>query len=282
MKFGIREVCNIAFKAKSNGTKMGTKVFKKDEVVIFFDSAKTSSLTGSSTEVAAQGGRGNPKLITWEGEKEIVFTFEEALISPIGMAILTGANLIDKSEFYHQVRLRAVATEANKLNIEAEVHEIGGLSATINDSTLVDEDGKPTGSPQEQAGSLFVYKEDGTEVTGITVAGNVISATTGIEAGDIYTVDGYVKVMGSTISIEANKFSDYFYIEAETLFRQEADGVDKAAQIIIPKGKVKSNFEFTMANSGDPSTFAFEVTALEDFTKFDRTKKVQAVINIIE
>lgn len=276
MKFGIREVCNIAFKAKSNGTKMGTKVFKQDEVVIFFDSAKTSSLSGSSTEVAAQGGRGNPKLITWEGEKEIVFTFEEALISPIGMAILTGANLIDKSEFYHQVRLRAVATEANKLDIEAEVHEIGGLSATINDPAAVD------ASPEAKAGALFVYKEDGTEVTGITVEGNVISATAGIAVGDIYTVDGYVKVMGSTISIEANKFSDYFYIEAETLFRQEADGVDKAAQIIIPKGKVKSNFEFTMANSGDPSTFAFEVTALEDFTKFDRTKKVQAVINIIE
>lgn len=276
MKFGIREVCNIAFKAKSNGTKMGTKVFKKDEVVIFFDSAKTSSLSGSSTEVAAQGGRGNPKLITWEGEKEIVFTFEEALISPIGMAILTGANLIDNSEFYHQVRLRAVATEENKLDIEAEVHEIGGLSATINDPAA------EGASAEAKAGALFVYKEDGTEVTDITVEGNVISATAGIAVGDIYTVDGYVKVMGSTISIEANKFSDYFYIEAETLFRQEADGVDKAAQIIIPKGKVRSNFEFTMANSGDPSTFAFEVTALEDFTKFDRTKKVQAVINIIE
>lgn len=277
MKFGIREVCNIAFKARSEGTKMGTKVFKKDEVVIFFDSAKTSSLSGSSTEVAAQGGRGNPKLITWEGEKEIVFTFEEALISPIGMAILTGANLIDdNSGYYHQVRLRAVATEANKLDIEAEVHEIGGLSATINDPAAVD------ASPEAKAGALFVYKEDGTEVTDITVAGNVISAAAGIEVGKIYTVDGYVKVAGSTISIEANKFSDYFYIEAETLFRQEADGVDKAAQIIIPKGKVKSNFEFTMANSGDPSTFAFEVTALEDFTKFDRTKKVQAVINIID
>jgi hypothetical protein len=33
------------------------------------DSAKTSTLEGKATTVYAEGGRGNSKLIAWEGEK---------------------------------------------------------------------------------------------------------------------------------------------------------------------------------------------------------------------
>jgi hypothetical protein len=37
-----------------------------------------------------------------------------------------------------------------------------------------------------------------------------------------------------------------------------------------------------MANSGDPSTFTFTMDAFPDYTKFDRTKKVMAAIQIID
>lgn len=66
MKFGVREICNVTFKAK-NEMKIGNRIFEKDEPVIYFDSAKTSTVEGSTTTVYARGGRGNPKLVTWEG-----------------------------------------------------------------------------------------------------------------------------------------------------------------------------------------------------------------------
>ena len=61
----------------------------------FFDTLKTSSLEGAATTVYAQGGKGNSRLVAWEGERTITFTMEDALISPAGFMILSGAGLVD-------------------------------------------------------------------------------------------------------------------------------------------------------------------------------------------
>ena len=55
-----------------------------------------------------------------------------------------------------------------------------------------------------------------------------------------------------------------------------------AATFIIPKVKIQSNFTFSMASSGDPSTFTFTMDAFPDYTKFDKTKEVLFVLQIIE
>ena len=96
MKFGVREICDVVLKAKA-AQKVGNKVFYKNEPVCYFDSLKTSSMEGAATTVYAQGGRGNARLVAWEGERTVTFTMEDALISPIGFMILSGAGLIEAS-----------------------------------------------------------------------------------------------------------------------------------------------------------------------------------------
>ena len=96
MKFGVREICDVVLKAKAI-QKVGNKVFYKDEPVLYFDSLKTSSMEGAATTVYAQGGRGNSRLIAWEGERTVTFTMEDALISPAGFSILSGAGLLNAS-----------------------------------------------------------------------------------------------------------------------------------------------------------------------------------------
>ena len=54
-----------------------------------------------------------------------------------------------------------------------------------------------------------------------------------------------------------------------------------AAEIILPKVKVQSGFTFSMAASGDPSTFTFTMDAFPGYTMFDRTKKVMCVMQVI-
>ena len=54
------------------------------------------------------------------------------------------------------------------------------------------------------------------------------------------------------------------------------------AEFIIPNCKIQSNFTFTMASSGDPSTFTFTMDAFPDYTRPDPTKKVLSAIQIIE
>ena len=62
MKFGVREIANVVFKAKADTT-IGTSTFKKGQPVLYIDSATTSTIEGAATTVYAQGGRGNTRLI---------------------------------------------------------------------------------------------------------------------------------------------------------------------------------------------------------------------------
>ena len=96
MKFGVREICDVVLKAKA-AQKIGNKVFYAGEPVCYFDTLKTSSMEGAATSVYAQGGRGNARLMAWEGERTVTFTMEDALISPEGFMILSGAGLVDAS-----------------------------------------------------------------------------------------------------------------------------------------------------------------------------------------
>jgi hypothetical protein len=78
---------------------------------------KTSTLEGAATTVYATGGRGNSRLIAWEGERTMTFTMEDALISPESFAILSGANLVEASatESIQVHTVSQVAVEAGKI-----------------------------------------------------------------------------------------------------------------------------------------------------------------------
>ena len=101
---------------------------------------------------------------------------------------------------------------------------------------------------------------------------------------DSVIVDYYVRHVGAgdakQIEISAESFGGNFYLEASTLFR-DTNGSDLPAEFIIPNCKIQSNFNFTMASSGDPSTFTFTKDAFPDYTRWDRSKKVLAAIQIL-
>ena len=97
MKFGVREICDVVLKRKAGGW-FGKLYLDKDMPVLYFDTLKTSSLEGQATTVYAQGGKGNPRLVAWEGDRVVTFTMEDALISPESFSILSGAGFMDADE----------------------------------------------------------------------------------------------------------------------------------------------------------------------------------------
>ena len=291
MKFGVREICDVVLKKKAGGW-FGKLYFDKNMPVLYFDTLKTSSLEGTATTVYAQGGKGNPRLVAWEGDRVVTFTMEDALISPESFSILSGAGFVD-------------ASGENKIYVHT------------TEQLEVAEDGSITLSKQPAAkGEMYimVMTEDGSidpnslPMLIPTPAVNMNVATTidawaqaydadpdheklGLKAtrpeiknGDVVYVDYYVETSEGVkqIDIEAGKFGGSYYLEASTLFRDQATGEDYPAEFIIPNCKVQSNFTFTMAPSGDPSTFTFTMDAFPDYTKFDRTKKVIAALQIVE
>ena len=272
MKFGVREICDVVFKAKAD-TKIGSTTFKKGQPVLYIDTAKTSTLEGASTTVYAQGGKGNTRLIAWEGEKTLTFTVEDALLSPIGFAVLSGAGLFKgATEKVHvHATANAVVGQDGKIDLTdalAAEEKIDGTAPIF--VMITEEDGSITG---ELLTDLTV-DSDGKTLTGATSA-----------KGKTVFVDFYMAKEASKVSeltIDASNFAGYYYVEASTLFRRESDGVDMPAEITLPNVKIQSNFTFSMAATGDPSTFTFTMDAFPGYTMFDKTKKVLCVIQVVE
>ena len=341
MKFGVREICDVVLKARAP-MKVGNKVFYANEPVLYFDTLKTSSMEGAATTVYAQGGAGNSRLVAWEGERTVTFTMEDALISPEGFMILSGAGLIDATanntiKQHVTEKTTAVVLAENKKSVQIYTTNLPYENISKDGkrdgeyyiyAMLVDNDEPvtepylPTVMRTGTKAKKFHYNEDtkayeelasdeavteaqnkgetiyyGLEIKAITEnADNNIKAYNLVDGkteddphklakfeNGVVLLDYYIEKASKAkqIEITAESFGGNFYLEASTLFRTQ-DGVDLPAEFIIPNCKIQSNFTFSMAATGDPSTFTFTLDAFPGTTRFNPTKKVLAAIQIIE
>ena len=288
MKFGVREICDVVLKTKTN-RKIGNKIFYANEPVIYFDSLKTTTLEGSSETVYATGGRGNTNLVSWSGEKTVTFTMEDALISPVSFMILSGAGLIEGSES-NKIKIHKIE-QTDKVAVTGEAESVETVKITLsqkpvwdkNDNSiyvmLLDASGEPVSEPFIPSG--VSENEVTLNATDDLSAKSADAWTQGFTQGGAVLVDYYYEEANvSQINIMPEEFGGNFYLEAETLFRNK-DGNDMPAIFTIPNCRVQSNFSFSMSSTGDPSTFSFVMDAFPDYTRFDKTKKVLVSIDII-
>lgn len=292
MKFGIRECSNIVFRAKQN-VKIGNAEFKVGQPVLYIDTATTSSMEQASTTTYAQGGRGNVRLMAWEGDKTLTFSFTDALLSPIGFHVLSGAGLFrsaasstDKVHF-HMTSMASVVKRGTNYYIDLTdaLAELGSSAVLCSeDAPLfvlgIEDDGSLTG--QVLSGASIVTATVTDEVTASGV--NKTIKITGDDAAEgNVMVDYYADLPGKEVweaDITPDTFAGYYYVEADTLFRRQSDGKDLPANLTFPNVKVQSNFTITMAGTGDPSSFDFTMDAFPGYTYFDKTKKVLCVLQI--
>lgn len=301
MKFGVRQICNVVFRANEK-KKIGNREYQKGEPVFYIDTAKASSIEGSATTVYAQGGRGNTRLVTWEGEKTLTFSVEDALLSPISFSALSGAGVIkgsssqkvhvhqtskvfiekeDTSTFF--IDLSKIIKE-NEFDHTAPFYVLGLSDDGDLDGNLY------TGFSSYSTGTSPVWKGISAEVTvgdptPSTLRKNgVVFDGTDFEGASVL-IDYYVIKDSSTVTelqIDAQNFGGSFYVEADTLFRRKIDNKDLPANITMPNVKIQSNFTFSMSASGDPSTFNFTMDAMPGYTYFNKKKEVLCAIQIID
>ena len=138
---------------------------------------------------------------------------------------------------------------------------------------------------------LYVMKtEDDGSLTGEIYTGATVDASgkkiTITAAKNVNAmIDYYVDLPGTSVweaDITAGTFGGSYYVEADTLFREQATGKDLPANLTFPNVKIQSNFTITMAGTGDPSTFDFTMDAFPGYTYFDKTKKVLCVLQIVD
>lgn len=291
-RFGVREICDVVFKPLTS-VDLGGQHFDAGQPMLYIDTAKTSSLEGAATTVYAQGGKGNPRLIAWDGEKTLTLTLEDSLMSPTSFAMLSGAGLVhgkqtgeNKTPIYVHATYDMVAETSDSKIIakltdedrngatiivtkEAPIYPVtldsagaqaNYLSAVTDKQVFVINDGKTL-----TAATLGDHGE--IEAEGKTIAFQLAADEPGdskqdaaVKAGDTVRIDCYEVHYDEAyeMQIDAENFAGYYYIEASTLFRDEETGVDLPAEFIIPRGKIQSNFTFSMANNGDPSEQMFQ------------------------
>lgn len=308
MKFGVREICDVVLKAKAR-QKIGNKVFYAGEPVCYFDTLKTSSLEGAATTVYANGGRGNARLMSWDGERTVTFTMEDALISPEGLMILSGAGLLEASEKDTLKQHISESVEKSALNsgkgatpedFDAESVAITiplsnkpYLPANAGDNfayVMLKKEGEIVSEPFIPVHTEVEENDEGKYEITILAPKNYrdddsygYNGLTEFPDFDSVLVDYYTERKSGMkqINITPDSFGGNYYLEAATLFR-DTNGKDMPAEFIIPNCRVQSNFTFTMASSGDPSTFTFTMDAFPDYTKFNKNEKVYSAIQIVE
>lgn len=217
--------------------------------VLYLDTLKVSTVEQTASSADARGGKGNPKLVSWDFGKEINVTLTDALFSPASMALMFG----DKD---------GVSTENTEKITKVAMTRI---LKTAADSTIEmdTEKGRETVKVLAGGDGAAAYNTGITKVTdadGVEIPAADFGSKT---AGDKFFVHYEVTPTSKkVIDINADTFPGTYYITGDTFCRSDVTGEDDFFQFIIPKAKMSSENTITLEAEGDPSVFNLNLTVL--------------------
>ena len=279
-RYGIKEVADVTFyKIKDDGS--------RGDPVLYLDTLKVSTIEQTAESVDARGGKGNPKLVTWDYGKEITVSIEDALFSSKSMSIMFGDGTVAQGSTLIQktavVRMGKAASGMVKMVNDyfiADVYDAVEGSKRVK-LYLGSNNTAPTGEvkltnqildvgPNGEKSKL--YDEDGTVLDEeLTIADIKALYTTGLAsptAGGT-VLDGHklmftywVAATGKQITISGDTFPGTYYVQGDTYARSDVDGSDQFFQFIIPKAKMTSENTITLEAEGDPAVFNMNLTVL--------------------
>lgn len=235
------------YKLDSNGVPMYP--------VLFLDTLKVSTIEQTAENTEARGGKGNAALISWDYNKEINVTLEDALFSAKSMAIMFGNGLVKS---YNGEKAWIMKTEQFTVTGTAiTVTDLKTNGASFWSKTYVGPDGRVYNkvNPKFYKDNINATKRDDSE------AKNIGDSDT-LELNTTYFCTYDLKVAGSVIEVSANSFPGTYYITGDTYARSEASGTDEFFQFIIPRAKVTSENTITLEAEGDPSVFNMNLRVL--------------------
>ena len=240
-RYGIKEVADVTFyKINADGS--------KGDPVLFLDTLKVSTVEQTASSADARGGKGNPKLVSWDFGKEINVTLTDALFSPASMAIMFG----DKDG------VSIGNTEEKIIKVT-----MARISATQADTTIeIDaKDGRKTVKVLADGGEA--YNTGITKVTSIDDEDITAAEFKSLTAGDkVFVHYEVTPTSKKVIDINADTFPGTYYITGDTFCRSDVTGEDDFFQFIIPKAKMSSENTITLEAEGDPSVFNLNLTVL--------------------
>ena len=254
-RYGIKEVADVTFyKINADGS--------KGAPVLYLDTLKVSTVEQTASSADARGGKGNPKLVSWDFGKEINVTLTDALFSPASMAIMfgdkSGVGISTKEEDKKITKVAMARILDDRAKTTVEIDSKDGRK-TVN----VLADGGATYNTT--AGIVKVTDADGVEITAEKFATKPTeeNGNTGLVTGDkVFVHYEVTPTSKKVIDINADTFPGTYYITGDTFCRSDVTGEDDFFQFIIPKAKMSSENTITLEAEGDPSVFNLNLTVL--------------------
>ena len=241
--YGIKEVADVTFyKINADGS--------KGAPVLYLDTLKVSTVEQTASSADARGGKGNPKLVSWDFGKEINVTLTDALFSPASMAIMFGDKdgiIPEKTdEKITKVAMARILDDKAKTTVEIDSKEGRKTVKVLADGGA---------TYNTTAGIVNVTDADGVDITAESFASQA--------AGDkVFVHYEVTPTSKKVIDINADTFPGTYYITGDTFCRSDVTGEDDFFQFIIPKAKVSSENTITLEAEGDPSVFNLNLTVL--------------------
>ena len=269
-RYGIKEVADVTFyEINENG--------EPGKPVLYLDTLKVSTIEQTASTADARGGKGNPKLITWDYGKEITVNITDALFSPKSMAIMFGNGIATAKASGTQFRTVMARVGGSSGSgaidyITCDVYD-SDQNGAVRKKIYITTDGA-TGAARA---GMINFGSAGINVTKITTeAGTLL---TDPSAGDGWTYNEIKTVVlpyagqkvfityeqpveKSEIIISGDSFPGTYYVTGDTYARSDVDGSDQFFQFIIPKAKMTAENTITLEAEGDPSTFNMNLTVL--------------------
>lgn len=256
--------CGESFDATATVGKIKVKKIKKNVLqytpVLYLDTLKISTLEQASETTDATGGQGNAKLMTWDFNKEITLSLEDALFSPALMAAIWAGE------------------DGDLENGVKDTHVIDDFDKFVAERNFIVPAGNSLGVPAEGVNTPQAVYFD-------PVTMKPYQDGTPIAEGETYlkftrSVAYNNESIGKTIEISADKFPGIYRVTGKTLIVNKTTGKKEVFQIIIPEAKMSAeDTSITLEADGDPVVIDFTMDVLRPdngvmmkFVMFDTEK----------
>lgn len=267
-RYGIKEVADVTFYEINSDGSQGAPV-------LYLDTLKVSTIEQTAETADARGGKGNPKLITWDYGKEITVSLEDALFSPKSMAIMFGNGKASTKTSDSIIRTYTARVTKGASDSSGQIDFI---TADVYDSEAGSTRVKVDMMNTTARSGYKSYADSKLKIKSITTEnGADIEISAGADRAAIQTaIQGAGKdVIGqkvlltfeqpvnkSTITISGDSFPGTYYVQGDTYARSDITGKDEFFQFIIPKAKMTAENTITLEADGDPSVFNMNLTVL--------------------
>ena len=270
-RYGIKEVADVTFyEIDANGN--------RSVPVLYLDTLKVSTIEQTAETSDARGGKGNPKLITWDYGKDITVTLEDALFSAKSLSIMFGDGTVTTNHEDMTVH-KTVVAKVTEETAEGgtKTYGVHSFVADVYDSTakkVVRKEIKMSDAETTYGlSNIKIYAENAVETD------EPLDTFDENDVNQRVFVTYDIKVVSkSVISISAESFPGTYYVTGDTYARSDVTGDDQFFQFIIPKAKVTSENTITLEAEGDPSVFNMNLTVLRP-AEGDMMKLVQYTLN---